>query len=241
MHDVLVGRYIAEREPFEGQIVAARIDLRGLDYDAYIVRVKKRYKGNVIRDARKADRMGCSVKRFDPTAYIDDIVAINHSTDERCGRPMTEPYRRDVEQMQRDAERAIEFQPPVCPWHYDHWWGVFVPPAEGGTDGHRNRLVAYIRLRRNGTYALYAQILGHADYLKHGVMYRLHFSIMEWLCARRDESAQGIEQLVYAGFYQGAEGLQLWKKKTAFEPALLVLDEKSTECNRGRQAAGHSA
>jgi hypothetical protein len=154
---------------------------------------------------------------------------------------MTEPYRRDVEQMRRDAETAVEFQPPVCPRHYDHWWGVFVPDEDGGSGDGRNRLVAYIRLRRNGTYALYAQILGHADYLKYGVMYRLHFAIVQWLCAGGDESARGVEQLVYAGFHQGVEGLQLWKKKTAFEPALLVLGETTSERRRGRQSAGHRA
>ena len=58
-------------------------------------------------------------------------------------------------------------------------------------------------------------------------MARLHFAIMEWLCLTDNQYAQGLEVLMYAGFYDGNPGLTLWKKKTGFEPAYLVTEDET--------------
>jgi hypothetical protein len=218
MRDVLVGRYIAEHRDEPAPIVAALLPLSDLDWESYGSMIRRRYKGNAVRDARKADTAGLTCRPFDPIEHIDDIVAINHSSPERCGRPMTDAYRRSVEQMRSDAAEAVEFQAPVCDRHYDRWWGIFDPAREDALRG-------YIRVRRNGNYALYAQILGHAEDLRLGIMYRLHLAVMEWLLARADEAVRDLAHLVYGGFDSGGEGLQLWKKKMCFAPAHLVLDD----------------
>ena len=220
----LVGSYLGEGAPAEGQIVNARIDLRGLTYDDFIENVRRISKGNVIRDARRSDREGFVCRPFVRAMHIPDIVNLNQSKDVRCGRPMRTEYLRGVEEMGGAPKTVMALKPPRCPVHCDVWWGVFAPEP-----GHRQgkivtdeRLVAYIDFRRIGTLAIYSMILGHGEYLRHGVMFRLHFAIMEWLCRREDPVTVGIEQLMYAGMNQGGEGLRFWKKRAGFVPALLV-------------------
>ena len=230
----LMGRYVGSGQPFDGQIIAAWLDL-GLTLEAYLSATRKRYKGNVVRDARRADRAGYVCAAFPYSLHVPDIVEINHSSPTRCGRPMTEAYQRGVEEMGGAPATMIEFHWPDCPLHYDLWWGVFQPDADHrqGEVAVRRRLVGYIRLRRNGDYAHYAQILGHADHLKHGIMYRLHFAIMEWILSSGHVCARGLKTLFYAGFHQGREGLQLWKKKTLFEPGLLIVNEPAAKTPAG--------
>ena len=230
IQDKLAGRYIGVEQPFAGQIVAAWMNLRNLTYDQYIARAKRRYKGNVLRDARKSDQQGYICKPFVRELFIPDIVAINHSKEERSGGPMKETYLRSVEDMGGAPKKPVELKPPECPVHYDCWWGVFSPEPgyKQGDVVTDERLLAYIDLRRVGNFALYSLILGHGDYLKYGIMYRLHFTILEWLCNNKDRYAHGLDHLVYAGYYQGGEGLQLWKKKTLFEPAYLVIRNENS-------------
>ncbi len=223
----LVGKYLGEAEPCADQIINAHIDLRDLSYEDYIAQVKKRYKGNVVRDARRSDKAGFTCRPFVRANHLPDLVEINHSKDERCGKPMRGEYLKTLESMGGPPKKLEPLTDPACPLHYDRWWGVFKPEP-----GHRQgelvtneRLIAYIDFRRIGELAIYSLILGHGDYLREGIMYRLHFAIMEWVLKRDSDLTRGIQQLMYAGFYQGGEGLQLWKKKTCFEPCHLVVKE----------------
>ena len=226
MNEVLVGRYIARRKPFAGQLIAATLEVNDLKFEDYLSAVRKRYKGAAIRQSQKARRFGLGCNQFQPTEYIADIVEINHSKAERCGRPMTAPYQRGLEEMNDEAETAIEFQPVVCSRHYDRWWGVFAPTGhtQANPDRSNPRLLAYVRLRRNGNYALYAQILGHGDFLRYGIMDMLHFEIVRWLADQSTEETKGLEHLIYGAYASGGRGLQLWKRKMRFHPGYLVLD-----------------
>lgn len=227
MREKLIGRYIGVRQPFDGQIIAACLNLRGLTYEDYILRIKKQYKGAALRHANKADREGYTCKPFVKELFIPDIVEINHSKNVRSGGPMRESYLRSVEGMGGIAIKYIEMKLPDCPVHYDYWWGIFskIPGYKQGGLVTNEKLLAYIRLRRNGNYSLYAQILGHGDYLKYGIMYRLHFSIIEWICHGGNGCALGLEYLIYAGYRQGKEGLKQWKKKILFKPVHLVIPD----------------
>jgi len=220
----LVGKYLGEVVPADGQIVNARIDLRGLTYDSFIETVRRISKGNVIRDARRSDREGFVCRPFVRAVHVPDIVALNTSKDQRCGRPMRAEYLRSVEELGGAPKHPAELKAPPCPVHCDVWWGVFAPEP-----GHRQgsvvtneRLIAYIDFRRVGSLSLYSMILGHGEYLQHGIMFRLHFAIMEWLCRREDPVTIGVEQLMYAGMNQGGDGLKFWKKRAGFVPAYLV-------------------
>lgn len=218
-------RYIGVGAARDGQLIVACIDLRNLTYENYLAKVKKRYKSNVIRKARKADELGYACKPFVRKLFIPDIAAINHSKEVRSCGLMSASYQRTIDELGGAPTQFVEMESPNCSVHYGLMWGIFVPEP-GHLQGSivtNERLLAYIRLRRIGNFATYSMIIGHGDYLEHGIMYRLHFAIMEWLCQKDNKYAQGLEVLMYAGFYDGNEGLTLWKKKTCCEPAYLVI------------------
>lgn len=220
----LIDSYVAEDKPFDGQIAVAWLDLRNLSYDTFLANVKKQYKGSTVRSASQADKQGFICKPFAHRLFIPDIVAINHSKEIRSGGPMTESYRRTIDEMGGAPTHFIDLNLPKCPVHYGIHWGIF-SPEQGYKQGDvvtNERLLAYINLRRIGNAAFYSQILGHGDYLKFGIMYRLHFAIVQWLLNEENEYARGLEHLEYSSFYGGTEGLQMWKKKALFKPAYFV-------------------
>lgn len=225
----MVGRYVGRDSTFRRQIESAVIPLRGLDFDDYMARVKQVHKGAALRQARKADRAGLHCRRFVWKNFIPDIVEINTSMEVRSGGEMKPAYHRSVEEMGGPPTRRAPLNEPECPVHCMHCWGVFEPRP-----GHRQgdivtdeKLVAYIKFKRQGSLAIYTSILGHGDYLKLGIMYRLHYAIMEWVASELDGPLRGLDHLLYGAMESGAEGLQQWKKRCLFEGAYLVLPEET--------------
>jgi len=233
-HRPLIGDYIGVSVPQPGQTVAAWIDLRNLEYDDYVTAVKRTHKGVGLQNAAKADRSGYVCERFAYPLHVPDIADINHSKAERSAGPMTAPYRRTVDELGGAPTEEVEHKPPDCPLHHDTWWGIFQPEP-----GHRQgevlvdrRLVGYIRVRRHGNYALLSKIIGHGDHLAHGIMYRLLLAVMQWLCARDEPAAQGLDHLIYANHEYLPPGLAQWKRKMQFGPALLVEPPKRHNARR---------
>lgn len=223
----LFNKYIGAGKAFDDQIVSAWLDLRGRNYEEYKDAVRRSHKGSALRHARKSDRKGLVVQRFARETFIPDIVEIHHSKERRCGRPMDKHYLKSVEEMGGAPEELIHPASPACSAHADYYWGVF-EPKEGHMQGKARvdkKLVAYINLRRCGNFALYSRIIGHGDYLRHGAMYRLHFAIVEWALDGANPHSRGLEHIIYAGYYQGVEGLRQWKRKVLFDKGLLVCDE----------------
>ncbi len=209
MEDVLVGKYFFSGDKIDPKILeCAYINLEYDTFEEYKAYVKKVSKGNSIRRANIAKKNGFYSKIIDPNNFIDQIVEINQSKEVRCGKKMTDAYQRSEEQIYKYAKTAIEYKKIVCPKHYDLWWGVF----------SKGKLVGYIRLRRNGNYVLFSQILGHGEYLSQNIMYDLHFTILEWLLDSNDKQAQGVQYVIYAAWKSGGEGLQRWKRKMGFQP-----------------------
>ena len=60
---------------------------------------------------------------------LSHIVSVNTSAPIRAGKPMTAPYKRDVDQLTRDMDTGEEFQSSMCNLHWDKWWGVFNHPC----------------------------------------------------------------------------------------------------------------
>jgi len=227
----LAGRYLGwPGTPPE--IVAAHLDLRGLSYDDYVRQARHKYKGNSVRDALKAQRLGFYAKLFPYALHVPDVYDINHSLDVRCGRPMSEAYRRGVEELGGWPQGHMAWAEPECPLHYDIWWGCFTrePGHRQGEVVTDERLVGYIRLRRIGNVCHYGQILGHGDFLRHGIMFLLHFEIMRWILDPRLPCAQGIEHLFYAGYFQGTSGLRFWKTKLLMAPRQLMVASDPRSC-----------
>ncbi|MDX1454550.1 MAG: hypothetical protein R3217_03755 [Gammaproteobacteria bacterium] len=228
--DRLGGKFIGIGDVIEGQVITACLDLGFESFDDYEKACRKISKGNAIRDAKKADKAGYYVKPFDRRMHIPDIVEINTSKEVRSGGKMKASYRRSIDEMGGAPSKHFETEMPSCPVHYDLWWGIFekVDGYKQGDVVTNERLLAYIDLRRLGDYGLYSMIIGHGDYLKDGVVNRLHLGVMEWLLEAGNACGEGFKSLMYAGYYQGGDGLRRWKKRFAFEPTYLVASDAKT-------------
>lgn len=225
----MVGKYVtAQGKPFPGQLVSAIIDVHDFNYDEYIAKLRKIHKGNAVRDSIKAEKAGYVCKQFVWSNFIPDIVEINHSKEERCGRRMSDSYRRDVAEMGGAPQKLKVMKDPVCPVHHTYCWGIF-ESREGYAQGEvatGEKLLGYIKFKRNGNFAAYTQILGHGEYLKKGIMYRLHYTVMEWIAESLKKELQGLEYVLYGTIDSGGKGLQQWKKRSLFEGVYLVLNDR---------------
>jgi len=175
-------------------------------------KIKKRYKGNFLREAKKASH-NYSVSTFRPSDLSERIEDINKSLSVRCGGPMRPAYDRPADELRfayRNEPRCD------CRNHWSVWWGVF---ASDDADG----LMGYIQLKRYGELAYYSTILGHGARMGDGIMPFLHLEIMQVLT---DDSFTGLKWLMYAGWHDGiGKGLNLWKRKAGFDPVMFFQKE----------------
>lgn len=145
------------------------------------------------RTARKrADRADRRGYRFVDVVHherVDEIHAINTSTDQRQGRPMSDGYR------QRPSETPDPAYP--CSRHGVHRYGV---------ETYHGKLVAYLWLYRGGQLALVSQILGHSAHLEDEVMYLLWQGMIE-----RELGEPGF--VVYNRHDSGTDGLRFYKER----------------------------
>lgn len=230
----MFGKYVGEEKPCKNQIISAVIPLKDFDYHEYISKVKKIHKGASFRQSKKADKQGYYCKQFAWGNHIPDIVEINQSKETRSGGKMRAAYQRSVEELGGPPKKEKKVASPKCPLHTTFCWGIF-EHRDGYSQGDivtNEKLLAYIKLKRIGNYSVYTSILGHGDYLCYGIMYRLHYAIMEWIGEKKNELLSGLDFLLYGAFDSGNEGLQQWKKRAVFEKAYLVLaaaEEKTTK------------
>ncbi len=202
--------------------------------DDFIHHCRKVHKGNAVRAALRATKLGYYSKFFNFRSYVPDIVAISRSAPVRGGRPMTH-YERTVADYGGYPQRIDPEHIPDQAAVWVRYFGVF-----RRTPGHRQgdvvsdeQLLAYISLRRCGDYALYSVILGHADHLADGIMYKMHLDLVSLALKARDRlfdeadaslrSLRGIRYLMYSAYYQ-RPGLLLWRKRMLFEPLYMKFD-----------------
>lgn len=139
--------------------------------------------------ADRAVRRGYRFVDVHPHERVEELYAINTSTDQRQGRPMSESY------LRRPSDMPDNVYP--CKRHGVHRYGV--ETADG-------RLVAYLWLYRGGELALVSQILGHAAYLEDEIMYLLWQGMVE-----RELSEPGL--VVYNRHDSGTDGLRFYKER----------------------------
>lgn len=221
---------------------AAWLDLRDLTYEKYLEKVKNRYKSkSALQDARKAAIQGYICQPFSKRLFMPDIVEINHSKEVRSGGPMSGFFLLSLEEMGGQPKEYTRFQFPRCPDHYALYWGIFTkePGYKQGDITTNERLLGYAYIRRIGNLAIYSQLIGHGDYLKYGIIYALHFAIVEWLCKKDTPYTQGIEHLMHGRYWDGGKGRVLWRKKACFEPANFTICDKSSTRNQGTGKDGY--
>lgn len=207
------------------KLTAACFDLgRFADHSEFLeaARNATTKKGRTNREIGRAQREGFYVKSFDHELFLPDLCAIHGSKELRGGKPMKDHY---ATAGGPAASRGAAAEGP-CGVHANVHWGVFKPEAgyAQGSVVTNERLVAYIHWYRYGNHCWYSRIMGHGDYLKFGVMYLLHSTLVEKLLALR---SGGLQYLFYGGMNSGPKdgSLRTWKQRNLFEPRYLIYDE----------------
>lgn len=137
--------------------------------------------------AARAARLGYRFEEIERERYEDDVFAINVSTPERQGRPMSDGY------LERPT---FSPNPCLCPLHHVYTYGVL----------REDTLVAYLWLYRCGELAMISSILGHADRLADDVMYLLATETI------REQTRFG-GTLFYNLHTSGTDGLRYFKER----------------------------
>lgn len=198
-------------------------------FDEYLARCRKIHKGNAIRDALKSERKGYYSKFFNPSVFVADIVAVNTSTPERQGAPMAQHYFLPVEQRGGYPAAIASEIPPSQSFIWMRHFGIFRENS-----GHRQgnvvvdeQLLGYAIVRRCSQFLFYSTFLGHDDFLRDGVTYKMHLDLVKTILMHRnarnqitpiDISLSGARYLFYARYYGQGSGLLLWKKRMLFAP-----------------------
>jgi hypothetical protein len=220
----------------------AQIDLDQYeDFDEFIKACRKVHSGNAVRDARKAADRGYYSKFFDYQTFVGDVVDIDNSAPARQGGEMAAHYRRSVEERGGYVAEYHEVTPPGQTLAWDRFFGVFCrePGHKQGEVVVSERLLSYIKFRRLGPFSFYGTILGHADHLREGVMYKMHLDLIELLLRNRtllragddsaDYSLAGLRFVGYARFFGQGSGLEMWKKRMLFKPGYFLIRYPSNE------------
>ena len=220
----MLGNYVAT-DKSSAKLTPAVIPVKSYNAESYFGTAKKVHKGAAFRQARKSDREGFTCELFEWSNFIPDIHEINTSMDTRSGGVMKSAYQRSIEELGGAPTQFKATTPIKCPMHHTFNWGIFAikPDYTQGTIKTGKKLLGYIKFKRNGNLATYTTILGHGDYLQYGIMYRLHYKIMEWLYSSTFFIENPIDYILYGSIDSGTEGLKLWKKRCLFIPKSLCL------------------
>lgn len=148
------------------------------------------------RNHKKAMREGCSFKRIDFNAHIEDIRKIWQSTDVRQGQM--------PEHMIRGEVTPITDPPSKTHFHDYPYYGIFF----------ENQLIGYAGCMIAGTYCGVEQIYGHADHLTRGVVPQLFIGIAEDLYKNYPQ----VKHYCYGTFFGAGDTMRRFKKKFQFFP-----------------------
>ncbi len=162
-------------------------------YQEYLAKV-----GHHTRNAiRKAERLGYEFKEFAWNDHLDAIHKINTSKDVRQSMPMRGWYRERVQPRYHSMEEL----------QYLKYYGAFK-----GAD-----LYAYLHLWICGDFGITKHIIGHAEYLTHGIMNGLISHVVRECVANTQ-----VRWLEYGAYEKGS--LTEFKKHAGFQKYALVVD-----------------
>ncbi|HNT79209.1 MAG TPA: hypothetical protein PKH65_00895 [Bacteroidia bacterium] len=164
----------------------ALIDLTQFkSFDYYLKQIGG--KNSAAYFTRKSLRSGNSISIIDPVQLQIEILEINTSSQARQGAEMDESY-----------TRTIEY--PSSKHH--HYFGVF----------NNNKLVAYSWMIESGELLLINRILGHANFLDHGIMYHLLTSMVDFAF----DKVPNAKYMMYDTMIGASDGLKMYKKRCGF-------------------------
>ncbi len=214
----------------------AFIDLREFpSFEDYARRCRRVHKATAVRQALKAERTGYYSKFFNPRVFVADIVTVNTSAPERQGGPMSQHYFMTVEERGGYPTSLEPEIPPNQALSWSRHFGIFRKKP-----GHRQgelvvgeQLMAYAVVRRCGEFLTYSTLIGHADYLAGGIIYKMHLDLVKAIIDQHtaqsrghgiDPSLNGIHYVFHARYYVAQPGLMTWKKRMAFRPGYFLFD-----------------
>ena len=140
--------------------------------------------------SRRAIKLGYSFRYITPEKHIAEIFSINTSSDIRQGKAMSASYN----------DKEIVFPAD----NHNKYFGVF----------KEDKLVAYLWVSIHGELAILTRLLGHAGFLKDGIMYlMLTATIAEII-----DNYKEIKFIMYDTFFGASDGLRLFKSRLGFRP-----------------------
>jgi hypothetical protein len=201
----------------------AAIDLR--KYRSFAQFEGKLTSARFVRDIRKARGLGYEAQLFTYSEYVPDIVEIRKSLKWRAFGPVLDAFFLTSNAIGGAPRSPAPTTTPNCDKHWQLHLGVFLPEP-----GHRQgdivvdrKLVAYVRMDRTGNTVCLADGMAHGGHMRSGAMKLMHASIVQWLLAKDNFLAKGIDFLTYGAVEQGSYGLCVWKLRALFEPYLVRL------------------
>jgi hypothetical protein len=159
---------------------------------------------------RRAENSGYTARPIDPAAESEGIWRVVNSREQRQGRNISPMFAARPKDHYFPNYRSTD-----DPHYRNICTGVFSPSGE---------LAAYLLGLRVGDHVQYDEIMGHADHLKHDVMYFLHLNFL-----RQCHDEEVVPRcLNYGPWYSGSDpysptsGLNFWKRRVGFRPAYLI-------------------
>jgi hypothetical protein len=174
---------------------------------------------------QKSERAEFIFEQYNAKNHLPDIYEINNSKELRSGGAIRSNLTRSLEEM---GGAPVVFSPiPAlgCQKHWRQTFAVFAP-AEGHQQGDLvigKRMIAYISVVRYGEFALFAQIMGHGDFLAQGVVNFVAQKIVEAAISEPWGKASRLRYLMYGGAQNGGEGLYNFKRRSGFTPYIVSL------------------
>lgn len=158
------------------------------DFDTFLSTVSG--KNSAAYYARRSERAGYQFRAIDPKLYVEQIHAIHTSSPVRQGKAMDTAYLQPLRTYPENAHNT--------------YYGLF----------RDELLVGYVWCVRSGQLITLNRLLGHAGYLKEGIMYQLVLSAIREIFGMKDRPAY----IMYDTVFGASEGLGLFKKRLGFKP-----------------------
>lgn len=206
--------------------IAMLLPLNQLGTSVEVVHIFKKKSANFWRESEKARKTGFIVQPFLAANHTVDLLDIRRSKKIRSFGVVLESFTLKLSDLGGAPTDFHHFESPTEDQYWDVYFGVFKPIAgyQQGKIVIGQRLVAYARLHRIGNVVRYAELMGHAEFQRQGVMNLLHCRIVKLLIDAPESWQKGIHYLSYGALEQGSVGLCFWKRKALFQPMRLVLN-----------------
>lgn len=174
---------------------------------------------------QKSERSEFLFEPYNLKNHVPDVYEINNSKEVRSGGAIRSNLTKSIEEM-GGAPTSLSKVPALgCLNHWRQTFGVFTP-IEGYRQGDLEigkKMIAYISVVRYGDFAVFAQIMGHGDYLDKGVVNFVAQKVVEAAISEPWGKASGLRYLMYGGAQNGGEGLYNFKRRSGFTPYIVSL------------------